>query len=274
MPAPAQPSRRHHFLPQFYLRQWLDDLSRQPGQAPGVWRINRDGTNARRYNPKNRVFWIEHANTLTSTTGTQTDLPERLLGRVESTVAAALHGPIMAHEPLDRDQVDAVNMFFSSLLVRVPSARAAMQAGFDALARIERDTAAFEGHPVPDTTLFQQNAMAHVVSTALTAILPELDRMCHRILMAPPSMFFVTGDRPAQIWAPVGFQGIANRFCEATLPLSPSRLLFITWDPLENSGYCDISAEQVLAFNRRTIGASHEWFVSREERTDPRWFAP
>lgn len=266
-------SRRHHFLPQFYLRQWLDNLSQQPGQAPGVWKISRDGLSARRYNPQNRVFWIEHANTLTSTTGTQTDLPERLLGRVETVVAETLHGPIAAHEPVGRDQFDAINMFFSSLLVRVPSARAAMQAGIDAQARIERETAEFRGLPIPDTTLFQQNAMAHAVSNALTAILPELDRMCHRILMAPPGEFFVTGDRPAQIWAPVGFQGIANRFCEATLPLSGSRLLLLTWSPLEQSGYCPISTERLLEFNRRTIEGCHEWFVSRTEQTDPRWFA-
>lgn len=266
-------SRRHHFLPQFYLRQWLDDRSQQPEQAPGVWKIGCDGSNARRYNPQNRVFWIEHANTLTSTDGTQTDLPERLLGRVETVVAKILRGPVAAHEPLDRDQVDAINMFFSSLLVRVPSARAAMQAGIDAQARVERETAESLGHPITDTTLFQQNAMAHAVSDVLTAILSELDRMCHRILMTPPGEFFVTGDRPAQIWAPIGFQGIANRFCEATLPLSGSRLLLLTWSPLEQSGYCPISAEQVLALNRRTIEGCHEWFVSRAEQTDPRWFA-
>ncbi len=267
-------SRRHHFLPQFYLRQWLDDLSQLPGSSPGVWRIDRDGSNARRYNPQNRVFWIEQANTLTSTTGVQTDRPERLLGRMEQVVAETLRGPVAVHDALSRNEVDAINMFFSSFLVRVPSARAAMQAGIDAEARIERQTAESLGRPAPDSTLFRRNVLAHAVSDALTAILLELDRMCHRILMAPVDTFFVTSDRPAQIWVPLGFPGIANRYCEATLPLGPSRLLLLTWHTLEQSGYCDIPPEQVLGFNRRTIDGSHQWFVSRHAQTDPRWFTP
>lgn len=47
---------------------------------------------------------------------------------------------------------------------------------------------------------------------------------------------FVTGEHPAQIWAPVGFQGIAKQFREATLPFSSSWLLLLPWAPLEQSG--------------------------------------
>ena len=139
------------------------------------------------------------------------------------------------------------------------------------MARIERETAASNGQDIPDTRLFQSNAPAHAVNDSITAILPELDRMCHRILMAPATTYFVTGDRPAQITAPVGFHGIANRFCEAALPLSPSRLLLITWDPIEQSGYCPVSEDQVIGFNRRTIAGCHQWFVSRSPQTDPHW---
>lgn len=267
-----QRSHRHHFLPVFYLRQWCDSASRQPGGAPGVWKINRDGSGARRYSPRNQVFWIDDANTLTSTAGTQTDLPERILGRVESVVAATIRDRIARHEPLNRDESDAIRMFFSSLSFRVPSARAALQAGIDAQARIERETAVANGQPEPDTALFQQNALAHMASISMTAILPELERMTHRVLLAPAGEFFLTCDRPAQIWAPIGFPGIANQLCEATLPLSPTALLFLTWHGVERSGYCEISAADVLAFNRRMIASSHQWFISPQRSTNPLWF--
>lgn len=81
-------SHRHHFLPVFYLRQWCDDAGTQPGGSSGVWQFDRGGANPRRFSPRNRVFWIEHGNTLTSTDGTRTDLPERILGRVRTTPSA------------------------------------------------------------------------------------------------------------------------------------------------------------------------------------------
>lgn len=51
------------------------------------------------------------------------------------------------------------------------------------------------------------------------------------------------------------------------------RELLLPWSPLEQSGYCPISANQVLALNRRIIEGCHEWFVSRTEQADPCWFA-
>lgn len=269
---PASISRRHHFLPQFYLKQWFDDSSQPDARAPGVWKILRNGTSARRYSPGSRVFWIENANTLTRRDGELTDLPERILGRIEQVVAEALRGRIATHDALDRDQVDAINMFLASMLIRVPSARSSMQSGFDALARIERETAQANGQPEPNTSLFQRNALAHATMDAVFAVLPELERMCHKVLMAPEGAAFITCDRPVQIWVPVGFAGIANRFCEITLPLSPTRMLYLTWSPLELSGYCAVSTEEVVQMNRRTVLGCHEWIISNTRQTDPRWF--
>lgn len=266
-------SRRHHFLPVFYLRQWCDDASAPPGGSPGLWRFDRDGSNPRRLSPQNRAFWIEHGNTLTSTNGTRTDLPERILGRIESEVARTLRERIEPLAPLGPDEADGIDMFFSSLLVRVPSARASLQAGIDAMARIQRETAEAEGRPVPETTLFQENAMAHAAIASLDAIHRELRQMTHRVLLAPAGTFFVTSDRPAQVWAPSGPAAVANILCEATLPLTPTRLLHLTWGGLEHSGYCNMAEEDVLGFNQRIIAHSSAWFISRTRTPDPRWFA-
>ncbi len=261
---------RHHFLPQFYLKQWLDPASIGPNLTPYLWKISRDGTRRDRRNPSREDFWIEDANTLESTTGERTERVESLLGRVEGVVAGTLRDCIANRAGLTRDQADALNMFFSSLLVRVPSARAALQAGIEAQARIERETAEANDRPVPDTRLYEANALAHWAHDALVAVLPELDQMVHRIVQAPSGEAFITSDRPAIMWAPHGFQGLANPFCEATLPLSPHALLLLTHGDASQSGYVDANTAQVLAFNLRTRLHCADWFISH--RRNAEWF--
>jgi hypothetical protein len=74
---------------------------------------------------------------------------ESLLSQVEDIVARATLGPIARMKPLDRDQVDALNMFFASMLFRVPSAQAALASGFEAKALIVRETHLSYQRPVP-----------------------------------------------------------------------------------------------------------------------------
>jgi hypothetical protein len=260
----------HHFLPRFYLKQWLDPASVAPNRTPYLWKISRNGQQRRRRHPAHRDFSIEDGNTLESVTGERTERVENLLARLEAVVAGVLRDCVPHRVPLDRDQADALNMFFSSMLVRVPAARAVWQAGVAAAARIERETAEANDRPVPDTRLYEANAAAHFAHSALVAVLPELDVMTHRIVRAPTGESFITSDRPALIWAPVGFVGLANRYCEVTLPLSPQALLLMTHEGVNASGYVDAQAADVLAWNRRTRAQCSEWFIS--ERREADWF--
>lgn len=261
---------RHHFLSQFYLKQWFDPASAGPQRTPYLWKISWDGRQRRRRYPASRDFWIEGGNTLESVTGERTERVERLLARVEGVVAEVLRDCLPQLEGLTGDQADALDMFFSSLLVRVPSARTSLQAGIAAQARIERETAEANDRPVPDTRLYEANALAHWAHTALVVVLPVLQRMVHRIVRAPAGESFITSDRPALMWAPMGFQGLVNPLCEATLPLGPSALLLLTHGDPARSGYVDANAAQVQAFNLRTRACCAEWFIS--QRRDADWF--
>ncbi len=253
----------HHFIPEFYLKEWIDPASVAPNRTPYVWKITRDGRNFHHHHPAENIFGIEKGNTLESTGGVYNPAVENILSRIESVLARALRNELPNRQPPNRDQADAINMFFASLLVRVPSSRKLLQQGIAARARIERESAEVMDRSVPDTRLFERNALAHLTHSSLVVLLPELDRMTHRILCAPKGESFLSSDRPAVISSSVGFAGLANRFCEAWLPLSPHMLLLLTHDGVDDSGYYDISNREVLSWNQRIVAHSAEWFISK-----------
>lgn len=263
----------HHFLPEFYLRQWFDPASLGQNRTPCVWKISRDGRTSGRRHPTHRDFAIEDGNMLESVTGERNETTERLLSRVEDILARTLRDAIPQRQALDQDQADAIKMFFSSMLVRVPSARTSLQQGVAAMARIQRETAEANELPAPDTRLFEQNALPHFTHSALVDILPELDKMTYQLLRTPAGESFLTSDRPAIIWSPIGFQGLRNRYCQAWLPLAPQVLLLVTHDEPALSGYYDVTATDVLHWNRQIVAHCSQWFISNRRESDPRWFA-
>ena len=266
------PSRRHHFLPQSYLMHWVDPATAAPTRTPEVWRIARDGSRVHHYPPASRVFWQLDGNNIERPDGSHDDRVERLLARIEGVVAEATRGPISRKEIVNRDQFDAVNMFFSSMIFRVPAMQASLRSSFEARARIERETTLFHGRPVPpDNAQLIRNGPVYATLDSLFVVLPELDEMTHTLLVAPDGEHFVTSDRPATLHADIGPPGLANRQCEATLPLSPQVLLLLWWGDREQSGYSPTDAETVLTMNRRTVANCHRWFINSSRSFDPRW---
>lgn len=200
------------------------------------------------------------------------DRVERLLARIEDAVAEATRGPISRKEIVSRDHFDAINMFFASMVFRVPAMRASLKLPFEALARIERETLLSDGVPVPsDNAQLARNGPVYATLDAMAAVLPELEEMTHTLLVAPEGEHFITSDRPAVIHADFGPAGLANRLCEATLPLSPQVLLLLWWGGRDRSGYCTTDADTVLAMNRRTVAHSDQWFINTTRSFDQRW---
>jgi len=265
------PSRRHHFLPQSYLMHWADPATIAPKRTPEVWRITKDGR-AHHYPPASHVFWRQDGNNIERPDGSQDDRLEELLARIEDVVAEATRGPISRKEIVSRDQFDAVNMFFSSMIFRVPAMQASLRSSIEARARIERETMLSHGRPVPpDNVQLVRNGPVYATLDSLFVIQPELDQMTHTLLVAPDGEHFVTSDRPAVLHADIGPAGLANRLCEATLPLSPKVLLLLWWGDREKSGYCPADADMVLTMNRRTVAHCDQWFINSSRSFDLRW---
>ena len=266
------PSRRHHFLPVSYLMHWADSATTAPNRTPEVWRISKDVSSARHYPPASHVFWELDGNNLERRDGSLDDRIESLLGRIEGVVAEATRGPISRHEVITRDQFDAVNMFFSAMVFRVPAMRASLRSSFEARARIERETLLAHDRPVPaDNAALVRNGPVYATLDAITVVLDELEQMTHTLLIAPEGEHFITSDRPAVIHADVGPAGLANRLCEATLPISPKVLLLLWWGGREKSGYCPTDAATVLSMNCRTIAYCDQWFINNQRTFDPQW---
>jgi len=267
-------SRRHHFLPESYLKHWVDPSTCLPNQTPAVWKITKDGLRVNRYPPASHIFWKLDGNNLEREDGSIDDRIERLLARIEDIVADTTRGPIARMEPLDRDAADALNMFFASMVFRVPSARLALASSFGSLARLERETLAAHDMPVPpDIEVLPRNGPIYATLDAVSVpeIWDVLERMTHTLLVAHDGEHFVTSDRPAVIHADRGSAGLANQLCEATLPLSPKVLLLLWWGGQERSGYCPTDAATVLQMNQRTVAHCDQWFINPNRTFDPRW---
>jgi hypothetical protein len=97
--------------------------------------------------------------------------------------------------------------------------------------------------------------------------------MTHTLLVAPDGETFVTSDRPATIHAELGLAGLANRYCEASLPLSPSVLFRLWWGEggFDTWDYCPTSARTVLEMNCRTVAYCNQWFICNRRDFDNRW---
>jgi len=233
--------------------------------------VRRDGQISH-HHPAEHVFWRSNANSLEKSDGTFDNGLESMLGRIENTVARATREPIARMEPLDRDQRDALDMFFSAMLFRVPSSQAALASGFEAQARIVRETHLAYQRPVPpESALLAKNGPALFTLVALEETSRIVEQMTHTLLVAPDGETFVTSDRAATIHAELGFPGLGNRFCEASLPLSPRVLLRLWWGGLSASGYSPTSPQIVLEMNRRTVACCDQWFICNRRNFDSRW---
>jgi hypothetical protein len=112
----------------------------------------------------------------------------------------------------------------------------------------------------------------------MDAQLPGLCSMNLTILETTDTLGFITSDAPC-VWAdpqmhtwPAHMRtpGLARESVEISLPISPSQLLFLTWNA--RPGYASISERGLNELNRRTRWHANEHFVVRESRIRTEWF--
>jgi hypothetical protein len=126
-----------------------------------------------------------------------------------------------------------------------------------------------------------RNPLQNLLPAHVEALLAKLLAMKLAVLCAEDDPGFITSDDPCQIRDP---QASSRPFpfnapdlvydtAELTMPISPTRLLVVSWrDAL--SGYIDVTSDLVTEGNRMTRWHCEEEFIVRRQTLRKDWFQP
>lgn len=258
--------RRHHYIPQFYLRGFVDPAT-PPRQTPYLWVWDKHAAAVNRRAPKNLALEMGYY-AVEADRGLDYATVENELSQIENRAAFALRRylgqPIGNRGPIQPD----LSTFLAWLAARVPWYRSLVEEDFSRF--IER--MAFGDEPVPDgddptTYLLTHQLTGEEARLPLPETLaaarsglwrPSLSRFHYvelmrvqawyfqfrhfpallwTILDAPPGYAFVTSDRPVVWYVPdKGFAdspaALKHPEVELTVPLSARTALLATAAPL------------------------------------------
>lgn len=281
--------RRHHYLPQFYLRNFVDSRGR-------IWAYPKLGGNAKPVSP--RDFGVERDyHTFTGKDGVKDRTTiEEAFADIENEVAPAVR-KIIGKERLSIAEYELFVTFVSTMLVRVPARRdqvgrmaaemmklfattsASNKDAFHAdYQRFEADT----GHKGADAEEVRQFILSdnyemrtnpkialafslHTLHT-VTECLAQMDWVFlwrsgrFKFLSCDSPVFYCDPTLPPTTWRGVG---LMNRGVEVSVPLSTDVLAFGDYRPKQRK-YVQVQPEVVRLFNQRTVDSAHRYVFASE----------
>jgi hypothetical protein len=291
-----------HYLPQRYLRNF-----ECPGCPGSVWQYDKKTGEVRQVAIKTAAQTADYF---------PEDLERLLAHAVEGPANPAMAKLIAGQAITDSERHDMA-LYVATMLMRVPGNRRRMLEVYpiqlaDYCARLRHDIKALEG-TLPEATPervaavlgylddFESRAardpglaMLEEMMTPVpfTAMVQAIEGMTWRVMLAPESDRFVTGDNPAFIFR---WWGLGSRESELSFPLSPTRALHGSWQKGPSLlMFVPASSTFVKEVNRRVVSITerfafaHEtmrWLpvVLRKESlslnqlgwsNEPNWYAP
>ena len=275
----ANPPRKHHFLPRFYLRGFSND-------GNGLYRIDKAtggsvGGTIRDLAAIRDFHRIDAAGT---------DDPfafERKLGELEGLLAGYLN--IAVEEGITSDEIKAgIAQFVSMMRFRVPATKRFIEQSLRAVVRSTGQIMERAGQlPEPpiglekafrlenrDISIANWACLSHMFQLAfdneLVDILYEMDM---ELLAAPEDSFFITSDQPVSIYnpnaTPNDFHGVAlpDPNTVQTIALNSALLLKLSWNGEDRSSRIS-STDEAAEYNRRTVVMAESYvFLSEDSQS-------
>lgn len=260
MPQP----RKHHYLPQFYLRHFshngeqIYQIEKQSGRS-----FQANITNAGAIRDYHR---LDHDGT-----DDQFEL-EKNLSKIEDVLSNALDR-VLADRMLTGETKGGLIQLLSLLRMRVPAVKERIDEHLQQVVRstglmLERNG---QFPPPPkgfEAALSMENLGIEIKNWAILEymfqiafdrdILELLSKMDATIIQAGDRQHFVTSDQPVAMYNPRATSrdaygvGIVDTDTELSLPLSRKALLLLSWKQSEE-GWRTAAAGEVEEFNRRSV---------------------
>lgn len=291
------PKIRHHYIPQFCLRGFLD-----PDQENSLWVYDKDLATVFPSTPLN-IACEKHYHSFINEEGERdTETIEHLYEVIESNTSPILE-KIHANTPLDEEDKSKFSVFVASMMLRVPNHRKNIEkAVADVMIKMEKmlasDKEAFEasyekflGDTGANQDMSAEEIRQFILSGKYTATtnpqaslslsvksIKDMANVFYQMnwlfIRATVDHKFLSGDNPLFYFDPIhnpkSFYGVSlmNKHIEVTLPLSKEICAFGGW--LIPGKYSVVSGKNQLVkdLNRRTVLATLRYvFASKNSDT-------
>lgn len=270
--------KKQHVVPNCYLKAWCDPAT-PDGQEPYIWIHPVGGDEPRRKSPR-KSFTDTDRYTIESPSG------DRNL-RVEDTLANIETEFVRIREQLEEvRQISAGDHFLlcafaAAMCSRTKPSGDRWAAVWDRVRSQANRLAQAHGAELDSPQLDDavRNAHARFVEATVQVLTPMLFPMCAGIYYADGRGAFITSDNPCVWYDPDSSKrppahrspALCYPNVKLLLALSPNSLLLFAHDK-EYGGYRRAGGPLMDEVNRLIRFSSHEYFVTRDGRTNNLWF--
>jgi hypothetical protein len=256
--------RKHHYLPQFYLRRFSTN-------GRSVFQVEKRGGRAYASSIRDTAA-IRDYHELDTIGVEDPTVIERRLAQVEAPLAEALARAVQCGVTTPETH-NLLIQLVALLRVRVPAFKAGIEAFLQNAVRSVGLRMEREGELPPPPRGFEDVLRMDNLSITISnlkllefmfkiaadrRLLGMLAAMKPHVLRAPEGTFFLTCDQPVAIFHPTASPadaygiGLAHADTEVSVPLSSGALLFLSWETRSAPDRA-ATADEVIEFNRRTV---------------------
>lgn len=284
-----------HFVPNTYLKAWLDPQSlNQAKLTPYVWFYNRH-TGAWKSKSPAKFFTENNIYTQEGTGGERDLTIENWLGTIEDQFANVRKNKIEKRLPLDLNDKVLLAVFAATLYARTPAYREMnkamlspalamakkMKAAYDELPPEKKEewgnksrtpspiSTASEGISIDRLEELIEKPFGLTIQTAAQEMAKILMNMQFVFLIAPDDEFFISSDHPVGRFNTQTVIGdLRDGSAILSLPITPKICLMLDWVTQEK--YIDVDCANVQAINQLTALNSNTHLVSHQRGLPPK----
>jgi hypothetical protein len=246
------------------------------------------------------VFVKTHLYTLTVPGGEKDFALERLLSRLEHDFARIMERKIIPMRPLTRRDRFGLAYFAAAMIARTPRQRDHIRGQWqqvldmcDDMQRAMQTATPRQYQPLSSTLgsggrgLSVEEVRELAAQPLQHSLLPSISgagqilaQMSIAVLVTDASPGFITSDAPCVLYDPAAYRrppiyrapGLAYKTVEVSLPLTPTRLLLISWNRGFDGQYIPVDDSTVDEANRTTQSYATGKIVSCTNETRDSWF--
>ncbi len=272
--------RRHHYLPVFYLKGFVD-----PHNEPYIWLYEKGNPDVRKATARNIAIEKDYYSFITPEGNKDSETFENGLAKIECGVAPIFR-KIRIQNKLDDQERMLFSLFLALIMARVPNFRNNIEQALGETAKrmnmilatdsgnfkamienLERDTGKKTGMPVDEFRKFIAEGQYDIRATPQFALgmaagiavklIPIFFEMNWTFLETTGDHKFVTSDNPLSYIDPThdpkSFYGVglSNKNVEVTFPISKDLMLLGMWKNFESDKI--LGNKLVRDMNRRTV---------------------
>ena len=268
--------KKHHFLPQFYLRNFK--INPQMKKHPHVFVIEKSIEPRSFAAPIHDTGCIRDYNTLDLEEGRDRSSIEHVLSRVEDIHSGVL-SQLLSSRSIDTVDRDELSFLIALMYCRVPKFKVyvqnLMKKSVDAIGQLMLRKGQLPPPP-PELEKEQQKLgltrLEDIVTIEITnwaalgimyqcassrQLREPLSEMCIDVMIAPKDSCFIAGDTPVAVYG----GALIDKSVEVTFPVSPHLMILLS--RRATGERCrQISVEELCEYNRRTVIMSDKYLYS------------